>query len=153
MAIFNNTNFSGGFSVIARCNATDVALRIDNRSEVIQRQFLCVFFGDDFYAEIAPLLASEEQEYDELKDKILPALLAYFCYDWLKFSETIATETGGASTVSVASAKQSNNKKAVEQFNASVIFAADFLKWLESSTIEVTVPAILVKRMLPFINY
>ena len=153
MAIFNHTNFSDGFSVIARCSATDVALRIDNRSEVIQRQFLCVFFGDDFYAEIAPLLASEEQNYDELRDKIRPALLAYFCYDWLKFSETIATETGGASTASVASAKQSNTKKAVEQYNMSVIFAADFLKWLATSTLEITVPSILVKKMLPFINY
>lgn len=153
MAIFNHTNFSDGFSVIARCNSADVALRIDNRVEVIQRQFLCVFFGVDFYAEIAPLLASEEQEYDELKNQILPALLAYFCYDWLKFSETVATETGGASTSSVASTKQSNTKKAVEQFNMSVIFATDFLKWLETPTLEVSVPTILVKKMLPFINY
>jgi len=155
MAIFNHTNFVSGFSVIARCNVTDVATRIDNRADFIQRQFFTDFFGAEFYDEIAVNLASEEPGWETFREKILPALLAYFTSDWLKFSETIVTETGGSSTGSPASTKQSNTKKAAEQYNASIDFANDFVKWLGTSGIELTIIPTKVNKtkLLPLLNY
>lgn len=155
MAIFNHTNFVDGFSVIARCNVTDVATRIDNRADFIQRKFFSDFFGAEFYDEIAVNIASEESEWATFRTKVMPALLAYFTSDWLKFSETIATETGGSSTGSPASTKQSNTKKAAEQYNASIDFANDFVKWLGTSGMEITnIPTKVNKtKLLPFFNY
>lgn len=155
MAIFNHTNFVDGFSVIARCNVTDVATRIDNRADFIQRQFFTDFFGADFYDEIAVNLASEDPEWETFRTNVLPALLAYFTSDWLKFSETIATETGGSSTGSPASTKQSNTKKAAEQYNASIDFANDFLKWLGTSGMELSIIPTKVNKtkLLPLLNY
>jgi len=155
MAIFNHTDFVDGFSVIARCNVTDVATRIDNRADFIQRQFFTDFFGADFYDEIAVNLASEEPEWLIFRNEIKPALLAFFTSDWLKFSETIATETGGSSTGSPASTKQSNTKKAAEQYNASIDFANDFVKWLGTSGMELTIIPTKVNKtkLLPLLNY
>lgn len=155
MAIFNHTNFVDGFSVIARCNSADVATRIDNRTEFIQRKFFSDFFGAEFYDEIAVNLASEEPEWETFRSKVKPALLAFFTSDWLKFSETIATETGGSSTGSPASTKQSNTKKAVEQYNAAIVFANDFVKWLGTSGMEITnIPTKVNKtKLLPLFNF
>ena len=154
-AIFNHTDFVSGFSSIARCNSDDVKTRIDNRTEFIQRKFFDDFFGAEFYGEIAANFESEEPEWVIFRSNVKPALLAFFVSDWLKFSETTATEVGGSSTGSPASVKESNTKKAVEQFNAAVLFANDFLTWLKSSGMEITnIPeTVKAKKLLPFFNY
>ena len=154
-AIINNTDFVSGFSAIARCTSADVATRINNRTEFIQRKFFSDFFGAEFYDEIAANLESEEEAWEIFVEKVKPALLAFFCYDWLMFTQTIATETGGSSTGSPASTKQSNTKKAAEQYNASIDFANDFVKWLGTSGMELTIIPTKVNKtkLLPLLNY
>lgn len=155
MAIFTNLDFVSGFSAIANCKGADIAIRINNRADFIQRQFISDFFGADFFSEIAVNLDSEDPEWIEFKSKLIPALLAFFVSDWLIFSQTIAAESGGTSTGSPASSKQSNVKKSVEQYNASVLFANDFLTWLKGSDMVISsIPATVKKtKLLPSFNY